>query len=154
MDDLFHFLVTPTRLADRSVLKRIMRKLCALRATEGLRTAKNLRSEQRRWGGCSGGLRHLLNCSSTWWLELFSLLIPKKCLISSSSLNVKPSHDATCVPSTCSDNDGHPERSSTIVPGEPTGQELHQPHGVFFVNVYLVRQEHLSLWFFYYVKFI
>ena len=38
------------------------------------------------------------------------------------SLNVKLSHDATCVPSTCSDNDGHPECSSTIVPGEPTGQ--------------------------------
>lgn len=43
------------------------------------------------------------------------------------SLNVKLSHDATCVPSTCSDNDGHhPERSSTIVPGEPTGQRLHK----------------------------
>ena len=42
------------------------------------------------------------------------------------SLDVKLSHDATCVPSTCSDNDGHPERSSTIVPGEPTGQRFHQ----------------------------
>lgn len=42
------------------------------------------------------------------------------------SLNVKLSHDATCVPSTCSDNDGHPERSSTIVPGEPTGQTFYQ----------------------------
>lgn len=38
------------------------------------------------------------------------------------SLNVTLSHDATCVPSTCSDDDGHPERSSSIVPGEPTGQ--------------------------------
>lgn len=45
-----------------------------------------------------------------------------KYLFFSSSLNVKLSHDATCVPSTCSDNDGHPERSSTIVPGEPTGK--------------------------------
>lgn len=46
----------------------------------------------------------------------------KYLFFSSSSLNVKLSHDATCVPSTCSDNDGHPERSSTIVPGEPTGK--------------------------------
>lgn len=38
------------------------------------------------------------------------------------SLNVTLPHDATCVPSTCSDDDGHPERSSSIVPGEPTGQ--------------------------------
>lgn len=53
---------------------------------------------------------------------------------------MKPSHDATCVPSTCSDNDGHPERSSTIVPGEPTGQEPHQPRALFFfVNAYLDR---------------
>lgn len=37
-------------------------------------------------------------------------------------LNVKLSHDATCVPSTSTDNDGHTERSSTIVPGEPTGE--------------------------------
>ncbi|TNM84635.1 hypothetical protein fugu_008813 [Takifugu bimaculatus] len=36
------------------------------------------------------------------------------------SLNVTLPHDATCVPSTCSDDDGHPERSSSIVPGEPT----------------------------------
>lgn len=36
--------------------------------------------------------------------------------------NVTLSHDATCVPSTCSDDDGHPERSSSVVPGEPTGQ--------------------------------
>ncbi|KAF3841525.1 hypothetical protein F7725_007387, partial [Dissostichus mawsoni] len=40
-------------------------------------------------------------------------------------LNVKLSHDAKCVPSTCSDNDGHPERSSTIVPGEPTDDRHH-----------------------------
>lgn len=43
-----------------------------------------------------------------------------------SSPDVQLTHDATCVPSTCSDNDGHPERSSTIVPGEPTGQRFHQ----------------------------
>ncbi|KAI2659742.1 Homeobox protein PKNOX2 [Labeo rohita] len=35
-------------------------------------------------------------------------------------LHVKLSHDATCVPSTSIDHDGHTECSSTIVPGEPT----------------------------------
>ncbi|KTF94933.1 hypothetical protein cypCar_00016802 [Cyprinus carpio] len=35
-------------------------------------------------------------------------------------LHVKLSHDATCVPSTSIDHDGHTERPSTIVPGEPT----------------------------------
>ncbi|KAG1970472.1 homeobox protein PKNOX2 isoform a [Pimephales promelas] len=36
-------------------------------------------------------------------------------------LHVKLSHDATCVPSTSIDHDGHTERPTTIVPGEPTG---------------------------------
>ncbi|KAG5843838.1 hypothetical protein ANANG_G00155140 [Anguilla anguilla] len=40
-------------------------------------------------------------------------------------LDVKLSHDATCVPSTSTDNDGHSERSSTIVPGEPTDDGHH-----------------------------
>lgn len=52
--------------------------------------------------------------ASTLRLHFLSLLLR--------SLNVTLSHDATCVPSTCSDDDGHPERSSSIVPGEPTGQ--------------------------------
>lgn len=55
-------------------------------------------------------------CSEFMFSSLFLSVIP--------SLKVKLSHDATCFPSTCSDNDGHPERSSTILPGEPTGQVL------------------------------
>lgn len=65
-------------------------------------------------GGCNRIHNHCLH-----WIYVFSF-----CFFP--SLNVKLSHDATCVPSTCSDNDGHPERSSTIVPGEPTGQRFHQ----------------------------
>jgi len=39
---------------------------------------------------------------------------------------VKLSHDATCVPSTSIDHDGHTERPTTIVPGEPTGQSTNK----------------------------
>ncbi|KAK3521437.1 hypothetical protein QTP70_004978 [Hemibagrus guttatus] len=41
-------------------------------------------------------------------------------------LHVKLSHDATCAPSTSTDNDGHTERPSTILSREPTasGWEL------------------------------
>lgn len=50
------------------------------------------------------------------------------------SLDVKLSHDATCVPSTSSDDDGHPERSSAIVPGEPTGQKRSPVFGSYITS--------------------